>query len=166
MQVYSGAATVISELAIEGLDASQELIGSVPFCRVVGEPDPPGCEHRVGRDFLGGIEILRHQRGRHPLGAPYVRESFARRAIDGKLAGRVQRLHPGQVANRVIVFSIVQPPQYERTGITRPRFRFGSEISTHPCLQTTSLVIPWLLRTLRRHLPAVEHLANLQPGFR
>ena len=116
-------------------------------------------------DVLARVEILRQQRRRHHQRVPGIREPFACRAIDREHTRRLQRFDSGEVAQRVGVFSVAQPPQHNRSRIAREPFRLFLQVPPHPIAQLRAFgIAELLLRFRRRHLPAVEHLADLLPG--
>ena len=69
-----------------------------------------GLEHEVIGDAPRGLQVFLHQRGRHRERLGRVVEPRLVGRVDRKLLGRPQ-VHAGQVANRVIVFGVAQPPR-------------------------------------------------------
>ena len=83
-------------------------------------------------DLLRRVEVLRDQRRRHHQRVAGVGEPFARRAVDGELAGRVERVDAGQVAERVGVFGVVEPAEDHPPGVAGPPGRLGREEAAGP----------------------------------
>ena len=119
----------------------------------------------MARDLLARVEVLREQGGRHDERAARVHEPFARRAIDGELAGRFQRIQPCQVADRIGVFRIAEPTEHDRTRVAGIRPGLHLQVAAHPALESFTFRGGGLLRPSGRHLAAVDHLADALPGL-
>ena len=152
-------------LRIKILNLSHQPVGSVALGDMFREPDAVRQQHGVLPDLLSGVEKFAHERGRHHQRIAGIGEPLARRAVDGEFAGGVQRGNAGEVADGVVVLVVVEPPQHHAAGVARSRPGLLEQQAVHPLLQFRALVIAWLVGFLRRHLPAREHVVDLEPNL-
>ena len=165
LKVDLHASARVRELRIESAELLKRLVGPVASGRAGGEPQPAWKRHSMGSDPLGGIEVLRKQRGRHHQGVAVVREAFSRGAVGGELAGRVE-WHAGQVADGIGVLGVVEPPEHDWTGVPRSREGFGLEVPREPVAKRPTFSGRHPPRFVRGHLAVVEHLGDLEPDAR
>jgi hypothetical protein len=94
------------------------LVGPVAAGLRRGEPEPVREQHRAVGDVLRGVEVFAEERRRdvgERLGR--VREALARGPVGGELTGRPE-VHPGEVADGVVVLGVAQPPQRDVARVT------------------------------------------------
>ena len=142
---------------VNGTDSAEGFIRPILRRSARRPAKPVRGENGVRGDVLGSAEILREQRGRHDERRAGVRESFACGAIDGELAEGIERLHARQIADRVAVFHVRQPPQHHGAGIARVGERHLVEHRPHPAGEQLHLLRRRLRLVLWRHL-AVANL--------
>ncbi len=114
-------------------------------------------------DLFPGIEILCEQGRGHNQRRAGVREALARGTVGRELFRRVER-DSGQIANRVGVLGIVQPPQHDRARIPGAGQRLGVQIPLDPAAQLLPLFGRWLFGVLGGHFAIVEHLCHFEPN--
>ena len=116
--------------------------------------------------LLRRIEILREQGGRHHQRRPGIREPLPRRAIHGKLPGRIERIDSGEVAQGVGVFVVGEPTQHHRPWITGVGEGEVIERAPHPTEELLLLGFGWLLLLLWRHLAVEDLVDHILPDLR
>ena len=130
------------------------------------ESDPVGQQYGVLRDGLARVEVLGHESRRHRLAGSGIDEALAGRSVDRKFLCRVERRDARQIADRVVVLVVGQPPQNDRPRIARVLLRLAEQKVPHPVAQLFLLGVVGLRRILRRHLSGVEHRADFDPHRR
>ena len=123
-------------------------------------------EDSVTRDVLRRIEILREQRGRHHQRRACIRKTFASGAIDREFLRWIERLDAGQIAQRVGVFHVRQPPQHDGAGIAGIREGDLIQSASHPVRELLFFLGGELLFLLRRHFAHLDLLQHIFPDVR
>ena len=117
-------------------------------------------------DFLGRIQVLRHQGRGHHQRVAHVHEPLAGSGIGRKFPDRVQRIQARQIADRKRVFGVVQPAQHHRPRIARPRPGHFIQQGVDAFHQLLPFLRGGLRFALGRHLAIRDLLQRLQPRFR
>ncbi|TXT33704.1 MAG: hypothetical protein FD138_1814 [Planctomycetota bacterium] len=118
-------------------------------------------------DFFAGVEILRQQSRGHDHRVAGVREAFPGRVVRREFFRGIEQFDAGQIANRVGVLGIAEPPQHDWSRIAGTRKSLGVEIPLDPAAQLLLLSGSRLrLGLLWRHFVGVEHLDDLLPDAR
>ncbi len=110
--------------------------------------------------FVGGLQVLVQQGGRHGQGLARIVESGGVGRVDGEFA-RGPDIHPGEVADRVVVFRVAQPARQHDAGIPgiAPDLPVADRLKPVDCL-STALERGLQLRFGRRHLARFESLEH------
>ena len=151
--------------AIDPPDLAQDLLAPVGPGGLLREAQAIGQEHGVRGDALGGGQVLVEHRRRHHERIADVGKPLARRAVGGELACG-PKVDAGQVAHGVVVFHIVQPAHHHAPRITGIGPGLGGQRVSRPAAQRGPLRGGRLPAPFRRHLAAIQHLADLLPDLR
>ena len=152
-------------LTVERADFFEPLVGPIASAVPRREVDASRQQYRVTSDFMAGIEVLSQEGWRHHQRVAGVGEALAPGALGRKLASRV-KVDACQIADRIRVLGVVEPPQNDRSGISRSGQRLSEQIPFHPVPERFALSGGRLSRLLRWHFPVVEHFDHLQPRLR
>ncbi len=145
---------------VKPLQPCHRLVGEVSPGIARREPEPIGQEHGVGRDPLGGVEILGRHARRHDERLPGVRKTLARAAVGGKLLGGVERIHAREIADRVRVFGVVEPAQDDTARVAGMGPRLGRQERPQPVGESPPFLVGGLSGIGRRHLATGHHLGH------
>ena len=166
LQVHGGTAALLRELRVESPDCHHLFLRPIPLRRAGRERDSVGQQHRVGRDVLRGIEILRHERRRHHKGVADVHEAFAGSGVGRKLLRRVERPHAGQIADGVGIFGVGETAEHDRAGVAGAGLSGGGQRCLDPLEQVLSFAGRRLRLVLGRHFPERHLINHVLPCFR
>ena len=144
-------------------NAGEGLVGPVAPRVALRKPEAVRQQHGMRRHGLRGVEILGHQCRRHHERLSRVRKSFACAAIGRKLPRRIERVDAGEIVDAVGVFGVVEPTEYDATGVARQGAGLGLEEVMEPLPDLGTLFVARLGGLWRRHLPAGHHLGNPLP---
>ena len=120
----------------------------------------------MARDGLTRIKVFGDERRRHHQCLPRIHETFARRSIDGKFFGGVERGDSREVADGVSVFGVGQPPQDHGARIARPLTRQSPQGAINPARESANFFHARLRLIRRRHLSVLQLLRYLLPNQR
>ena len=151
---------------VELANRRQSFLRPIPLRRAQRPANAVRQQHGVISDVFRRVEILRHERWRHHKRVADVHEAFARGGIDRKLLRRIERLHAGQITNRVSVLRVVQPSQNDRSRIAGTSQRRLVQGAVHPRQQFLTLGHGHLRLFLRRHLAQGNLLDHALPHLR
>ena len=165
LEVDRRAPAIAGVAAIERADGAETFLGPVALRGAGREAQPVGKEDRMAGHLLGGIEVLGDQRRRHHQRLAHVHEALARGRIDGELPGRVERLHAGQVAERVGVLGVGEPAQHHRSWVARVQPRPPVEQGPHARHQLLPGFVVHGRPILRRHFAQRHLLEHLLPDL-
>ena len=105
--------------------------------------------------------------GRHRHRVSDVGKAFATDAVDGELASlRRSHVNAGEIADRVVVFRVVQSTQRYRPRISSPRCRLCIKRRRDPAQQLFPLSLGRLWRFLRRHVATAHPISDIAEHFR
>ena len=110
LKIDRGTAAILGVAPVELPDGREAFFGPVTLRSARREPHPVGKQDRMASDLFGRIEVFGDQRGRHHQRLPHVHEPLARGRIHREFTGRIERIHAGQIPDRVGVFGIGQTP--------------------------------------------------------
>ena len=127
-----------------------------------GKADADRQEHRPGGHVAGRLEIPLDKDGRHGHRLADVRETLAPDGIGWKLPGlRRPEVDAREVAHRVVVFGVGQPPERHRPGVPCPFGRLGIERRQEPRHHLLALGLGRLRRLARGHVAGADPLDNV-----
>ena len=122
-----------SVASVEAAERFQCFFGPCRPVRRGGESKTLRQEHGPRSDIASGLVIAFDQFRSHRHRVADVRKPFAADAVDGKLASpRRPQINAREIADRIVVFGVAQPPQRYRPGVTGPRGRFRIERRRNP----------------------------------
>ena len=117
----------------------------------------------MGGDLLGSVEILVDHLRRHHQCLPDVREAFAGGAVDRKLLAGIERRHAREIAEASGVFSVREPAQHDRAGISRRPRRDREQLATQRASHGRPFLLARLWRTNRWHRPGSQLVGDELP---
>ena len=136
LQVHRGPAARVGELAIELPDARQRSL--VQSLRVVwGEKrKPSGNRTAWPATSLAASRYFVTSAGDMTSALSGVGKPFPGRAVHGELPCRIERFQAREVAERIGVLGIAQPPEHHRPRIACLAAGHGGKEAAHPLLQS------------------------------